>query len=327
MYELAVLQVCFGQIFKLIGYFKGKVVEEDSNTLGRTSPSGLFVTDLDGTLLTDDRTISKKDLETLSSLQGRNVVTAIATGRSNFSFNNILDSLGFTTDRSRLPVDYVIFSTGAGIMSYPEKKILQSFSLPKADILNVCQYLEETRVDYMVQAPVPDTNHFVYRSHGEENKDFKRRIELYSKFAKPLKTPGREGLKNFDSATQVLCIVPEKNGHKVSALIAKRFPELSVIKATSPLDHISIWIEIFPPSVNKSSAVQWLCTNIGIGRGEVCAVGNDYNDEDLLDWAGAGFITQNGPDSLKEMYRGVASNNDSAVAEAASLWAEDSGLF
>jgi Cof subfamily protein (haloacid dehalogenase superfamily) len=303
---------------------RGKVVEEDSTTLDNKLPSGLFVTDLDGTLLTDDRTIGKKDLETLSSLQNRNIVTAIATGRSYFSFNKFFDSPRFTTDRRRLPVDYVIFSTGAGIMSYPEKRILQSFSLPIDDVLNVCNYLEETRVDYMVQAPVPDTNHFVYRSHGEENKDFKRRIELYNDFAKPLKRAGREGLKGFDTATQVLCIVPGKDGHKVSARIAKRFPELSVIKATSPLDHSSIWIEIFPPSVNKSSAVQWLCAHLGIGREDVCAVGNDYNDEDLLDWSGAGFITENGPDSLKEMCRRVVSNNDCAVSEAAFLWAVDS---
>ena len=85
----------------------------------------------------------------------------------------------------------------------------------------------------------------------------------------------------------MLCIVPGEKGHDIAAMVAQHFTQFSVIKATSPLDGESVWIEIFPPMVSKSLAVQWLIDNIGFSMKNVCAVGNDYNDEDFtpLGWA------------------------------------------
>jgi hydroxymethylpyrimidine pyrophosphatase-like HAD family hydrolase len=67
---------------------------------------GLFVTDLDGTLLRSDRTFAQSDLKALHRLGELHIIRVIATGRSIFSFNTVVDSA--------LPIDYVIFSTGAG---------------------------------------------------------------------------------------------------------------------------------------------------------------------------------------------------------------------
>ncbi|SDP54936.1 HAD family hydrolase [Desulforhopalus singaporensis] len=277
----------------------------------------LFVTDLDGTLLTDGKVIRKTEIDTLAALQDRDIVTAIATGRSFFSFNKLVAELQQSSDTSPLPVDYVIFSTGAGIMNFPRRDILKSFSLPHGDVVRVCGFLEMLGIDYMVQRPVPQTNHFIYKSFGGENHDFQTRLGIYGEFATPLTD---ELLLRFGPATQVLAIVPAESGHQAAAKIKGQFPELSVIKATSPLDHTSIWIEIFAPEVNKSTAINWLCENIGLHRRGVCAVGNDYNDEDMLRWAGISFVTENTPSSLKALYANVASNNDGGVSEAAASW-------
>jgi Cof subfamily protein (haloacid dehalogenase superfamily) len=310
----------------MVGYRKRDDVREESIDVGLDIPSGMFVSDLDGTLLTDERLIRAADLEALSALQGRNIVTAIATGRSYYSFNKLFDAFSFSSAHPYLPVNYVIFSTGAGIMRYPDKKILQSFSLPRQDVLEVCRYLEETLVDYMVQRPVPDTNHFVYRSHGRDNSDFNTRVKLYASYAQPFGGGGVGSLNDLSDATQVLCIIPAEDGHRIGAQISEKFPDLSVIKATSPLDHSSIWIEIFHPAVKKSSAVEWLCSHLGVVSENVCAVGNDYNDEDMLERAGAGFVTKNGPASLRKIYRGVSSNNDCAISEAVMLWLQQDNL-
>ena len=65
--------------------------------------------------------------------------------------------------------------------------------------------------------------------------------------------------------------------------VASLLPDLTVIRTTSPLDHRSTWIEVFPREVSKSQAAAWLAARHGIRRGDVCAVGNDYNDRDLLE--------------------------------------------
>ena len=65
---------------------------------------------------------------------------------------------------------------------------------------------------------------------------------------------------------------------------------------------------------------------IGVSQVNVCAVGNDYNDVDMLDWAGQGYLVSNGPESLQSDYAIVASNNEGGVAEAALRWIKDIDL-
>ena len=79
-------------------------------------------------------------------------------------------------------------------------------------------------------------------------------------------------------------------------------------------------MEIFAPGVSKSNAVEWLCQSVGINRQQVFAVGNDYNDEDMLHWAAKGFLVENGPVELKPHFEVVASNEAGGVTEAIDRW-------
>jgi Cof subfamily protein (haloacid dehalogenase superfamily) len=277
---------------------------------------GLFVVDLDGTLLTSERQLAQEDLDALSRLREMDYLIAIATGRSNYSFEQLMTKLGYSDPVNSLPVDYVIFSTGAGIMDFPGKRLLQSFTLSPEDVRSTADYLEASGLDYMIHRPVPDTRHFLYSLNGDNIPDFQMRLEMYEDYATPIST---EAVNDFGGATQVLCIVPGDRGHNVAAEIAGVFKQCSVIKATSPLDLNSIWIEIFAPTVSKSKAVKWLADTVGLDRTNICAVGNDYNDEDLLRWAGSSFMVANGPPSLKAIFRGVASNDKCGVCEAVAL--------
>ncbi|MCK5164776.1 MAG: HAD hydrolase family protein, partial [Desulfobacula sp.] len=78
----------------------------------------LFITDFDGTLLKDDKTISHEDIKTFEILRQKKIVIAIATGRSVYSFEKALKVIDMGKGGKQLPVDYVIFSTGAGIMEF-----------------------------------------------------------------------------------------------------------------------------------------------------------------------------------------------------------------
>jgi hydroxymethylpyrimidine pyrophosphatase-like HAD family hydrolase len=91
-----------------------------------------FITDFDGTLLKDDKTISCEDIKTLEILRQKKIFTAIATGRSAYSFGKALKDIGMKDDA--LPIDYVIFSTGAGIMEFPDGRVIYQKALPPLDI-------------------------------------------------------------------------------------------------------------------------------------------------------------------------------------------------
>lgn len=273
-------------------------------------PLHFFVTDFDGTLLTDGKTIHPKDLETLHRLQEKKIVTAIATGRSLYSFRRALDQMGM--DQDQLPVDYLIFSTGAGIMDLLNDRILLSHAIPQKDVLKVTACFDTLEFDYMVHKAIPDTPYFLFKSHGRENLDFQERIRLYPSFGQPL---GGE-IPLFSMATQVLAIVPNGIDRNQVTDIRSSLEDFSVIHATSPLDHSSAWIEVFHKQVSKSASVSWLAQLLRIQRNQVVSVGNDYNDQDLLEWSGQGFLVENGPSDMKQDFELVTSNNNCGVSES-----------
>jgi len=280
---------------------------------------GLFVTDLDGTLLTDTKTFNERDLDALQTLRDLGYAVAIATGRSDYSFHRLMSSLGMRGNESCPAIDYVLFSTGAGIINYPAESLLKSVSLSASDVATIVEYLEVSRLDYMVHMAVPDTHQFFYRQHSDQNPDFSRRLDIYSEYATPL---GEGGLLLPEKATEVLCIVPGSKGGEITNRIAAAFDQFSVIRATSPLDGESSWIEIFDPKVSKSQGVAWLAELLGIAKENTCAVGNDYNDEDLLQWAENSYVVRNSPARLQELFQVVASNNKGGVSEVIAHWLE-----
>jgi hypothetical protein len=273
-------------------------------------PSGLFITDLDGTLLRSDRTFAEPDLDALRRLGERGVVRAVATGRSMFSFNLVA--------APDLPIDYVIFSTGAGVAAHPGGRILRGVSLDPADVCRAGAVLRELRLDFMVQRPIPDTHLFGYAALNSSNPDFENRIALYRPFAFPL----GEDIDRFGPATQLVAIAPPEGAHASLAEVRRRLDDLTVIRTTSPLDGRSTWIEIFPADVSKSRTAQWLASRLGVLRAQTLSVGNDYNDLDLLEWAGTCFVTANAPADLRERFPVVASHDEGGVSQAAGLWLE-----
>ncbi len=270
------------------------------------------ITDFDGTLLNDQKRVSEEDYHTLERLRQKKIGVAIATGRSLNSLRDALSDMGHDDLHTDFPIDYVLFSTGAGILDFSKQTIVFQRSIPKKAVGRITQYFDEQKIDYMVHKAIPETNHLLYKSHGQKNKDFHKRLSLYNAHAKPWETHENQ----FEFATQVLAIVPDRPGEKTIVKTQLALSNFSVIPATSPLDHRSLWIEVFHESVSKSKTATWLCQKLKIDSADVVAVGNDYNDQDLLSWAGKGFVVGNAPKRLKMRFSIVGTNNDSGFSEA-----------
>lgn len=271
-------------------------------------PSGLFVCDFDGTLLRSDRSFSNADLAALKQLGAFGIVRVIATGRSIYSLN--------TVSISELPVDFIIFSSGAGVTQHPNGQIIRKVSLEAHEVSRAIAILQADDLDFMVHRPIPDNHVFAYFESTPTNVDFKRRIDLYSQLAFPLD----EVSDGFGMATQLLAILPPEGSPQVLDGIRKKLPDFNVIQTTSPLDGQSIWIEIFPATVSKGLTAAWLTAEFDLDPVRTLSIGNDYNDLDLLEWTGSSFVVENAPEDLKKRFPVVASNNESGVAEAVECW-------
>jgi len=260
--------------------------------------------DLDGTLLRSDRAFSDIDLDALEQLGELGIIRTIATGRSLYSFNKA--AVG------DLPVDFVIFSMGAGILQQAGGKVVRRVSLEPHEVKRAYKILKTNRLDFMIHRTIPENHMFSYFRTNEGNDDFERRLKLYSRFAVPLD----KATDGFGPATQLLAVVPNKVSHAVLEKVRSELPDYSVIRTTSPLDGKATWIEIFPTAVSKSRTAAWLAAELKIDLGKIVSVGNDYNDLDLLEWTAHSYVVDNAPVDLKNRFAGVASNNNGGVAEA-----------
>jgi Cof subfamily protein (haloacid dehalogenase superfamily) len=261
----------------------------------------MVVTDLDGTLFNDDQIVTEKNIRTLSWLGERKIIRVIATGRNLFSAKKILPA-GF-------PVDYLVFSTGAGAVDWRTGELMYAEHLKENEVALAIETLTSAGMSFMVHDLVPDNHIFRFYDANCGNSDFKRRCKLYSKFATPLDLNSGKG-----HASQLLAIVTEST--PVLESIKSRLNPLRVIRTTSPLDGESMWIEIFPSNVSKGHTVGWLCRRLGIQRSGTMGIGNDYNDIDLLDFVRFPFAVENAPESIKKLYLSCTSNNDSGFSDA-----------
>ena len=285
--------------------------------------NGLFITDLDGTLLTDNKRISEKDRGSLQKLKSKNIGVAAATGRSLFSFNRLLNGLPEKERGVLENIDYLIFSTGAGILDCGGNEIIKSHSLTVAEARHIAAELHEHSVDHMVHAPIPDTEYFIYSCYNKSNIDFQHRLGLYKEFGTLMTNESWGKIRSYNGATEVLGVLEQNSSDQLICTLKEKFSDFSVIRATSPLDHISTWLEVFAPGVSKAQSAHWLCSKLRIDRDQTCSIGNDYNDEDMLDWSANTFVVENSPPALKDRYKVVASNNNSGVSEAIDNWIDD----
>ncbi|GMQ76243.1 MAG: 5-amino-6-(5-phospho-D-ribitylamino)uracil phosphatase YwtE [Gammaproteobacteria bacterium] len=267
----------------------------------------MVVTDLDGTLLDAQARLGSANRRALERLGETGSLRVVATGRSLHSAEQVLDAA--------FPIDYLVFSSGAGILEWRGRELLAAHEMRSEHARGALDLLLSKGLAFMVHLGIPDNHHFYFhRPPGRvagENPDFDRRCQRYADFAQPLDGRDVEGLR----VSQFLAIEAPGRESLYDALVTE-LDHLNVVLTTSPLDHRSRWIEIFPPAVSKSQAAEWLRARHGVAHHDVVAVGNDYNDRDLLEWARYSYVVANAAPSLKARYAVVASNDDQGFAEA-----------
>jgi Cof subfamily protein (haloacid dehalogenase superfamily) len=263
----------------------------------------MVVTDLDGTLLNSVSITDEPNLYTLAKLGELGIIRTIATGRSPFSISKVIPD--------DFPIDYIIFSSGAGIIRWKDKQILNERHLTKFEVKEIAKVLINHDIDFMIHEPIPHNHCFLYYSTNQDNPDFYRRIDVYKAFCRPY----IQGVEFPNGATQVIAVIP--NSPNLFSKLSSKFSRFKVIRTTSPLDGNSIWMEVFPIDVSKAYGISWLCLEeVNCDICEVASIGNDFNDLDMLDLTQLSYVVSNAPDELKDFYRVVPSNDESGFSKA-----------
>lgn len=270
-------------------------------------PAGMVVTDLDGTLIHGTSEFSPKVLDCLAELGSRQVVRVVATGRSPFVARRLLDE--------NFPIDFLIFSTGLGVIQWASQELLVLHQLKPTHTEKIASELVDRELSFFLHSNVPNNHFFAYHRSDSAPPDFDHRLQRYREFAHPLVSAA-----SLKECSQFIVVCEAEGGANAFDELTEAFSEFQVVRATSPLDGKSIWVEIFPRGVSKSQSADWLMGQLNVPHSRTLAVGNDYNDIDLLDWANTSFVVENTPEILKERYDVVPSGGQDGFCVAVERW-------
>lgn len=263
----------------------------------------LIITDYDGTLAGNHGVVSAQNRKALELLGQQNHVRVIATGRNLYSVHKVIDR--------KFPVDYVIFTTGAGIIHWPTQKIVLKHHLNEELVRTAFSTFKKHEVDFMIHNPIPDNHFFQYFNSGKANDDYQHRKEHYKNYCRP---GDPKELPN--SATQFVGVLREDQTASVYEAIKNEIVLGNVVRATSPFSHKNIWVEIFAKEASKQRSAEFLMQELSLDHDQTVAIGNDYNDIDLLSWAKKSFAVKNAIDELKERYEVVDSADNNGFSQA-----------
>ena len=256
----------------------------------------MLICDLDETLLMRGQPFDPRDVRTLCSLGANHVVRAIATGRALATAQQVIPK--------EFPIDYLIFASGAGILDWRSQELLIAHALQPDEAAFAARVFLAHELDFMIHAPIPAQHVLHFHRTGKPNPDFERRLARCA-------AEGRvfDRSAPCSAASQLLAISAHNDPAATFETLRRELAELSVIRATSPLDGHSMWIEAFASGVSKSQAGAWIAQSRGIAREDTWALGNDYNDWDLLRWAGRAAVVLNAPAVMRAEFAAVTSLN------------------
>ena len=262
----------------------------------------ILFTDLDGTLLNSSNKISSADIQTVESLGTKGVIRVIATGRSIFITRKVIPK--------NFPIDYLLFSTGVGILEWKTKKIIYKNFIPRQAAQKIAEILITQKKNFAAHQKIPYNHHYQYFAPNNINDSYNRN-KIYKDYITPLKS-----ITDINDSSQFVVILSNKISEfiELQQIIASKIKGIRIVRATSPLNASNNWFEIYSKKVSKGLTAMWLCKKLNISRNNTVGIGNDYNDIDLLKFTHKSFMVENAPSELKKMFEITSSNNHNGVS-------------
>jgi len=266
----------------------------------------LVATDLDGTFLMNDKSISKENLDVLELLGEKGILRVVATGRNLIKTQEVI--------ANHIPFDYIVFSSGAGVYDCKNKKLLYYQNLNKETVQHLSEFLEMRDLNFHLFKPIPENNKCWYYRGSIPCSEFERYFYFHQNTSEELLI----NQKLDSEACQFIVAFPNNQDrfHYLKEEIQNSFPEVKVVRTSSPLETDYTWMEIFHHTVSKGNGVKFLCDKLNIEHEYTLGIGNDFNDLDLLEFTQYSYMVENGPKELRERYLPTHSNEQNAFAKA-----------
>ncbi|MDF2660257.1 MAG: hydrolase [Paenibacillus sp.] len=250
----------------------------------------LIALDVDGTLLNDRYELTERTKRTVRDVHEAGATIVLCTGRSPVNTLPIMEELGLEGT--------LITHNGAATVLSSDRSVVAECPFEMEQLLPLIRYCREHRVHMDLCTPF---NSFVEGAIGETE------TAMYAKFMlEPSRTDDLARLSV--SPVKFTAFADKETMDRVERdWLAMELP-LAIIRSGD------YFIDVMHPEATKGNALKRLADSLGIDRSQVMAIGNYFNDVEMIRFAGLGIAMDNSPDGVKEAADAVtASNNEDGV--------------
>lgn len=246
----------------------------------------LVATDLDGTLLRSDRTVSERTLATFGRLERSGITLVFVTGRPWRWMGPVLAQTG---RRGR-----VVCANGAVVLDGASGEVLKKWAIPAETLRSVTT---------AVRQAFPDAVYAVERGPRMLHEpDFPVRDDL-----------GRTDESQVspeelvaEPAEKLLIRAPSAEAAELWTRCTRVFD--GAVTATH--SGFRSLIEVSAPTVTKATGLAWVAQHYGIDPDGVLAFGDMPNDIPMLSWAGRGVVVAGAHPDAAAVAHTVTTGND-----------------
>jgi HAD superfamily hydrolase (TIGR01484 family) len=243
----------------------------------------LVALDIDGTLLkwvegvgTTYEEVSPPVYAAVHRVLDAGVHVVLASGRSPHGMTNLADLLDLHAGRDEQL--WVVASNGAVVFRYPPIEVVHEETFDAAPAVSAVLRehpsalvaVEERGVGYRVSRPFPP---------GELSGEFTI-ADVSDLVAVPV--------------SRVIIRDPEATADDFVALGARLG-----LQGTDYVVGWTAWLDLAPVGVSKASGLEYVARELGVGAGDVLAIGDGRNDIEMLQWAGRGVAMGQSVDVVK----------------------------
>jgi Cof subfamily protein (haloacid dehalogenase superfamily) len=266
----------------------------------------LLAVDIDGTLLNPQFQVSPGDLGALRRANAEGVEVILVTGRRHTFAMPIALQLGFDL--------WLISSNGAVTRSMAGETFHRDL-LPAATCRKLCLAMKEFRGHTVLTFDKDVKGAIVLERMDELGASIQKWLEKnmeYIEFVIPV-----EDSLTSDPVQAMFCGRIERMQQVLAAIAASGLEgEITVLRTEYPARDLML-VDILNRDCSKGHALERWAKFRGIPREQVMAIGDNYNDVEMLAFAGVPFIMGNASEEMRRNgWRVTLPNDQCGVAEA-----------
>lgn len=243
----------------------------------------LVVLDIDGTIAGDSNQVSPGVLEAIAQVQAQGIPVALATGRMYRSALRFHQKI-----QSPLPL---ITYNGALTQDPQTGEVRRHRPLGAEIALEIWRYFMDLPETSPLELHCYHQDQLYVPAITEQTQNYLARAGVTALAQEDLEPLLKQ------EPTKLLAISPDSAWlRRLQEDLRRRLTEEQVYFTQST----DIYFEITHPQATKGQAVQHLAENLlGLTASEVLAIGDNFNDLDLLQYAGRGVAMGNAPEGVK----------------------------